>query len=90
MCALRASLVQRGRMPTEKELLADVGMHRGTLQRILYRLTEKGELIRLPNGTLRFELPNSRVTPSPASAEREKAAPAGLLSGAATFSESAQ
>jgi DNA-binding MarR family transcriptional regulator len=44
------------RMPTRKEIMFDCKMTRGALQRLIYRLEEKGRLERLPKGILEFKV----------------------------------
>lgn len=49
---LRASLTLRGRMPTMKELCADIAITRGCVTRVIPRLIENGRLKAYPRGTL--------------------------------------
>lgn len=44
------------RMPTMKDLCADLKIARGSLMRILNRLTRKGYLHQLPRGSLNYQL----------------------------------
>lgn len=55
--AIKESLRQRGRLPTEKEVVCAAGIARGSLRRTLLRLADKGYLREVrPLGMLRFDL----------------------------------
>lgn len=55
LAAMRRSVEERGRMPTEKELCHEIGMWRGSLTRITASLVRKGYLHLPPRGTMRHQ-----------------------------------
>lgn len=61
MAVIRRSLVQRGRMPTIKELAFELRTTRSAVFRNLRRLVANGRLEPdAPVGTLRYRIPDAR------------------------------